>query len=110
MSEDIKFPHAVVVNRNLIAMLMDALVESGAITAEASEKIIEQALSIEATPEMLSMSSTEDFVRDVFQRGGELGLIGAAKAAALSKPVCPSCGADIKSGQKFCTGCGHKLI
>ena len=39
--EDIKFPHAVVVYRNLIAMLMDALVEAGAVTAEASEKIIE---------------------------------------------------------------------
>ena len=110
MSEDIKFPHAVVVNRNLIAMLMDALVESGAITAEASEKIIEQALSMEPTPEMLNMSSSEEFVKDVFKRGEELGLLGAAPAAAPAKPVCPSCGADIKPGQKFCTGCGHKLV
>ena len=97
MSEDIKFPHAVVVNRNLIAMLMDALVESGALSAEASEKIIEQALSMEATPEMLSMSSSEDFVKDVFKRGDELGLLGSAQPAP-AKPVCPSCGADIKPG------------
>jgi len=109
MSEDIKFPHAVVVNRNLIAMLMDALVESGAITAEASERIIEQALSLEATPEMLNMSSSDDFVRDVFQRGDELGLMGSASAAP-AKPVCPSCGADLKPNQKFCTSCGQKLI
>jgi len=43
VSEDIKFPHAVVVNRNLIAMLLDSLVEEGVISADASERIIEQA-------------------------------------------------------------------
>lgn len=109
MSEDIKFPHAVVVNRNLIAMLIDALVESGAISTEASERIIEQALSLEPKPDMLNMSTSEEFVRDVFKRGDELGLLGTAEAAPI-KPVCPACGADIKPDQKFCTGCGHRLV
>jgi hypothetical protein len=111
VSEDIKFPHAVVVNRNLIAMLMDKLVESGALSPEASEAIIEQALSMEPTPEMLNMSTTETFVRDVFTQADALGLTGPpAPAPAPVKPVCPQCGADIKPGQKFCTGCGYKLI
>ena len=34
MSEDLKFPNAIAVNRNLIAMLMDALVEEGALSPE----------------------------------------------------------------------------
>ncbi len=111
MSEDIKFPHAVVVNRNLIAMLMDKLVESGALSPEASEEIIEQALSMEATPEMLNMSSAEGFVRGVFVKGEELGLVGKqASAPASVKPVCPQCGAGIKPGQKFCTGCGYRIV
>lgn len=109
MSEDVKFPHAVVVNRNLIAMLMDKLVESGALTPEASEEIIEQALGMEATPEMLNMSTTETFVRDVFTRADEYGLIGPPETVP-AKPICPQCGVDIKPGQKFCTDCGHKLI
>jgi hypothetical protein len=111
VSEDIKFPHAVVVNRNLIAMLMDKLVESGALTPESSAEIIEQALSMEPTPEMLNMSTTENFVQDVFARADEYGLTGQpAPAPAPAKPVCPQCGADIKPGQKFCTGCGYKLV
>lgn len=109
MSEDIKFPHAVVVNRNLIAMLIDALVESGALSAEASERIIEQALGLEPNPDMLNMSSSDDFVRDVFKRGDELGLLATVEVLP-AEPVCPSCGADIKPDQKFCTGCGHKLF
>ena len=111
MSEDVKFPHTVVGNRNVRAMLMDKLVESGAITSEASEEIIEQALGMEVTPEMLNMSTTETFVRDVFTRAEEYGLTGQpAPIAAPAKPVCPQCGVDIKPGQKFCTGCGYKLV
>ena len=64
---------------------------------------------MEATPEMLNMSSSNEFVRSVFQRGDELGLMGSAQAAP-AKPVCPSCGADIKPDQKFCTSCGQKLF
>ena len=104
MSEDVKFPHAVVVNRNLIAMLINKLVETGALSQEASEEIIEQALSMEATPEMLNMSTAEEFVKDVFAKGEELGLTGApAPEPEPAKPVCPQCGVDIKQGQKFCT-------
>lgn len=109
MSEDIKFPHAVVVNRNLIAMLMDKLVEEGALSSEASEAIIEQALSLEATPDMLNMSTSEEFVKDVFEKGEEFGLSGKTTASP-AKPVCAQCGADITPGQKFCTSCGYKLI
>ena len=108
MSEDVKFPHAVVVNRNLIAMLIDALVEEGALSQEASNRIIDQAMSLETTPDMLNMSSSEEFVKDVFQRGEELGLTGKP-AEAPAKPVCPQCGIDIKPGQKFCTSCGFRL-
>ena len=43
MSEDVKFPHTVVGNRNVRAMLMDKLVELGALTSEASEEIIAHA-------------------------------------------------------------------
>ena len=26
------------------------------------------------------------------------------------KKVCPQCGAQVREGLKFCTGCGHKLV
>jgi hypothetical protein len=108
LSEGIKFPHAVVVNRNIIALLMDALVEEGVISSEVSQRIIDQALSIEAQPSSLNMSSSEGFIRDVFEKGAELGLTGQAGAPAAIL-VCPQCGADIKPGQKFCTSCGQRL-
>ena len=108
VSEDIKFPHAVVVNRNLIAMLLDSLVEEGVISAEASERIIEQALGIEPQPDSLNISTGEAFVRDVFKQGDELGLTSSPMTPA--NPVCTGCGAPVEPGQKFCTTCGHKLL
>lgn len=108
MSEDIKFPHAVVVNRNIIAMLLDALVEEGLLSSEVSQRIIDQAMSIEPQADSLNMSSSGGFVRDVFTKGAELGLTGQASTPPV-KPVCPQCGADAKPDQKFCTSCGHRL-
>ena len=108
VSEDIKFPHAVVVNRNLIAMLLDSLVEEGVISAEASERIIEQALSIEPQPDSLNISTGESFIRDVFKQGKAYGLTGNSETAP-AEPVCTNCGAAVEPNQKFCTTCGHKL-
>ena len=109
VSEDIKFPHAVVVNRNLIAMLLDSLVEEGVISPEASERIIEQALSIEAQPDALNISTGETFVRDVFKQGDALGLTSKSPMTPAN-PVCAGCGAAVEPNQKFCTTCGHKLL
>lgn len=109
VSEDIKFPHAVVVNRNLIAMLLDSLVEEGVISADASERIIEQALGIEAQPDSLNISTGEAFIRDVFRQGDELGLT-SKETMPPANPVCTSCGAAVEPDQKFCTTCGHKLL
>ena len=109
VSEDIRFPHAVVVNRNLIAMLLDSLVEECVISAEASERIIEQALSIAPKPDSLNISTGEAFVRDVFKQGDELGLTSAG-VMAPANPVCSSCGAAVEPDQKFCTSCGHKIL
>jgi len=109
VSEDIKFPHAVVVNRNLIAMLLDSLVEEGVISAEVSERIIEQALGIEPQPDSLNISTGEAFVRDIFKQGDQLGLT-PKEAMAPANPVCDNCGAIVTPDQKFCTSCGHKLF
>jgi hypothetical protein len=106
VSEDIKFPHAVVINRNLLAMLMDALVENGTLTEETRDKIIDEALSIEAKENALNRNSGEDFVKEIFNKGDQLGLTASAPPA---KPVCPKCGVEVKLDQKFCTNCGQKL-
>lgn len=110
VSEDIKFPHAVVVNRNLIAMLLDSLVEEGVISSEVSTRIIEQALSMEPGPDSLNISTGDAFVQDVFERGETMGLTGKPASAPPAKPVCPQCSVDVKPGQKFCTSCGFKLL
>ena len=89
-------------------MLLDALVEEGVITSEVSQRIIDQALSIEAQPDSLNMSSSEGFIRDVFEKGAELELT-CQTSAPSAKPVCPQCGAETKPGQKFCTSCGYRL-
>ena len=112
MSEDLKFPNAIVVNRNLIAMLIDALVEEGALKPEVRDRIIDDTLgAIEPYPNELNMSSPEDFVGDIFQKGKEMGLMGAVPAppAPPAKPVCPSCGFDLTPGHKFCVECGTSI-
>ena len=114
MSEDLKFPNAIAVNRNLIAMLMDALVEEGALSPETRDRIIDDTLeSVTAYPNEIIMSTPEEFVSGVFAKGKELGLTGDAAPQAPSappaKPVCPSCGWDITPGHKFCVECGSLL-
>lgn len=113
MSEDLKFPNAVAVNRNLIAMLMDALVEEGALSPEARDRIIDDTLeSIKPYPNEIIMSTSEEFVKGIFAKGNELGLTGnatQAPPAPPAKPVCPSCGWDITPGHKFCVECGTAL-
>ena len=111
MSEDLKFPNAIVVNRNLIAVLIDALVEEGALSSEIRDRIIEDTLgAIAPYPSELIMSTADDFVSGVFQRGKDLGLMEtAAVSSPPAKPMCPSCGSDITPGHKFCTECGAHL-
>ena len=112
MSEDLKFPNAIAVNRNLIAMLMDALVEEGALTPEARDRIIDDTLeAITPYPNEIVMSTPEEFVSGVFEKGAAMGLIGGAATppAPPAKPVCPSCGWDITPGHKFCVECGSPL-
>ena len=112
MSEDLKFPNAIAVNRNLIAMLMDALVEEGALSPEARDRIIDDTLeSITAYPNEIVMSTPEEFVSGVFAKGNEMGLLSGAPAPPEppAKPICPSCGWDITPGHKFCVECGSPL-
>lgn len=112
MSEDLKFPNAIAVNRNLIAMLIDALVEEGALSAEARDKIIDETLgAIQLYPDELNMSTANEFVAEIFEKGNSMGLLHASAAAPEppappAKPVCPSCGFDITPGHKFCVECG----
>ena len=114
MSEDLKFPHAIVVNRNLIAMLIDALVEEGALTPEVRDRIIDDTLgAVVPYPGELVMSTADDFVSGVFEKGKAMGLMGSTDAPPPPppppKPVCPSCDSDIVPGHKFCTECGAHL-
>ncbi len=61
----------------------------------------------------------ETIEKDVAERKAKLvpaAKSGAPKAAALTKTAvvqrerrCPSCGAEIIAGKKFCADCGHKL-
>ena len=113
MSEDLKFPNAIAVNRNLIAMLIDALVEEGALSPEVRDRIIDDTLgAIQPYPNELNMSTPEQFVSDIFKKGSEMGLTGDSASAPPpppAKPVCPSCGWDITPGHKFCVECGSPL-
>jgi hypothetical protein len=111
MSEDLKFPNAIAVNRNLIATLIDALVEEGALSPATRDRIIENTLgAIVPYPDELVMNTADDFVSGIFQKGRDMGLMGTASIPSPPmKPVCPSCGVNITPGHKFCTSCGANL-
>ena len=106
MEEDMTVPHAIFMNRNLIAILIDHLVEEGLITPEARDRIIAEAMA-SLTPQLgeVRVTSTEAFIRDVFTKGKEMGFTQAAPAEL----TCPSCGSKSDPSQRFCTGCGAKL-
>jgi len=106
MEEDITIPHAIFMNRNLIAILIDSLVEEGILTPEARDRIIADAVaSLTPQPGEVHATSTETFIRDIFAKGKEMGYTQAAPAAL----TCPSCGAKSDPSQRFCTNCGAKL-
>ena len=106
MEEDMTVPHAIFMNRNLIAILIDHLVEEGVITPEARDRIIAEAVaSLTPQPGEVRVTSTEAFIRDVFTKGKEMGFTQAAQAEL----ICPSCGAKSDPSQRFCTGCGAKM-
>ncbi len=111
MSEDLRFPNAIAVNRNLIAMLIDALVEEGALSPEARDRIIDETLeAIQPYPGELNMSTADEFVAEVFEKGNAMGLMHtSAPAPPAAKPVCPSCNSDITPGHKFCVECGYRV-
>jgi len=106
MEEDMTVPHAIFMNRNLIAILIDHLVEEGLITPEARDRIIAEAVA-SLTPQLgeVRVTSTEAFIRDVFTKGKEMGFTQVAPAEL----ICPSCGAKSDPSQRFCTACGVKL-
>ncbi|OGD52405.1 hypothetical protein A3K81_03075 [Candidatus Bathyarchaeota archaeon RBG_13_60_20] len=106
MEEDMTIPHAIFMNRNLVAILIDCLVEEGVISPETRDRIIREAVeSLTPQPGEVKLTSTEDFIRDVFAKGREMGYTKAAPAA----PVCPSCGAEADPAQRFCASCGAKM-
>ena len=106
MEEDMTIPPAIFMNRNLIAILIDHLVEEGVITPEARDRIIAEAVtSLTPQPGEVRVTSTEAFIRDVFTKGKEMGYTQVASAAL----TCPSCGAKSDPSQRFCTDCGAKL-
>jgi len=111
MSEDLRFPNAIAVNRNLIAMLIDALVEEGVLSPDVRDRIIEDTLgAIVPYPGELIMSTADDFVSDIFRKGRDMGLMDAESVPSPPpKPLCPSCGSDVTPGHKFCTECGAHL-
>lgn len=115
MSEDLKFPNAVAVNRNLIAQLIDALVEAGSLSPEVRDRIIDDTLAtITPYPNELIMSTADEFVDDIFVKMKEKGMLEASASPPAppvppAKPVCPSCGFDITPGHKFCVECGSTL-
>jgi len=106
MEEDMTIPHAIFMNRNLIAILLDSLVDEGVITPEVRDRIIREAVASLAPQQgEVRVTGTEAFIRDVFTKGREMGYTDAAPAAQ----ACPSCGVRADRGQRFCTECGGKL-
>ena len=106
MEEDITIPHAIFMNRNLVAILIDSLVEEGVITPELRDRIIKEAMASLAPQQgEVRVTGTEAFIRDIFTKGREMGYTQAAGATT----TCPSCGARADPSQRFCTECGGKL-
>jgi hypothetical protein len=106
MEEDVTIPHAIFMNRNLVAILIDSLVEEGVITPELRDRIIKEAVASLAPQQgEVRVTGTDVFIRDVFTKGREMGYTQAAPAAS----VCPSCGARADPSQRFCAECGGKL-
>jgi hypothetical protein len=106
MEEDITIPHAIFMNRNLVAILIDALVEEGVITPELRDRIIKEAVASLAPQQgEVRVTGTEAFIRDIFTKGREMGYTQAAPTTS----TCPSCGAKADPSQRFCTECGGKL-
>jgi hypothetical protein len=106
MEEDMTIPNAIFMNRNLIAILIDYLVDEGVLTPEARDGIIAGArASLTPQPGEVRIISTEAFIRDIFAKGNEMGYTEAAPTS----PICPSCGAAADPSQRFCTNCGGRL-
>ncbi len=66
--------------------------------AEASQILMElDGLGLEGDPD-------ESIEKEIAARKARLFPVGGGKVAS-----CPSCGADLISGKKFCADCGHRL-
>lgn len=104
---NLTIPHAMFMNRNLIAMLIDVLVEEGALSDAGRQRILSETMSAFGAPHEneLDISSADALVEDIFRRGRSKGYLGEAPAAR----TCPGCGVEAEPKQKFCKSCGTKL-
>jgi len=104
---NLTIPHAIFMNRNLIAMVIDVLVEEGALSDAGRQRILSETMSAFGPPHEneLNISSADALVEDIFSRGRSKGYLGEAPAAR----TCPGCGVEADPDQKFCRSCGQKL-
>lgn len=101
-------PHTIFMNRNLVAMLIDVLVEEGALSEAGRQRILSETMSAFGAPNEneLDISSADALVEDIFSMGSSKGYLGEAPAAR----TCSQCGVEVDADQKFCRFCGEKIV
>ncbi len=68
----------------------------------------EAATVLQRLDQLNALESLDDAIeKDIEARKAKL--FGAGPRPAADKPRCPSCGAEVISGKKYCADCGHHL-